>query len=186
MYSSTPISTVAELLCVSPHSCRSPAGSRPSSGWRWCVWGRPCWSRRWRLWGGARVALRSALRSDWTTRCSPRPAGCRCFLTDRTEERVSGRILVCRGWSVGGSAPCPLFCPSLPACLCKLYDFVGAFTLLFLSAHHCEEGGEGRHDDQRHCDGHGTNRPRPGGVDCRWKTNAHRVKRHIMQQWKQL
>lgn len=49
----------------------------------------------------------------------------------------------------------------------KSYLFTSAVTLLFLAAHDCEESGEGRHDDQRDCDGHGTDRPRPGGENCR-------------------
>lgn len=40
----------------------------------------------------------------------------------------------------------------------------GMDTLLFLSAHHGEERREGRDDDQRHSDGHGSDGSRPGRV----------------------
>lgn len=56
------------------------------------------------------------------------------------------------------------------------YRLVSAFTLLFLTTHHSKESSEGRHDDQRHCDGHGTDRPRPGGVDYRLKVNTLQMK----------
>lgn len=44
---------------------------------------------------------------------------------------------------------------------------ISALTLLFLPTHDSEESGEGGHDDQRDCDGHGTDRSRPGGVNWR-------------------
>ncbi len=80
---------VVWFFTVSPHSCRSPAGSRRSSGWRWCVWDSLCWSNRWRLWGVATAALCSTLHFDWMTHCSLRPAGCRCFLLDGTSSCVT-------------------------------------------------------------------------------------------------
>lgn len=74
------------FMIVSPHSSRSPAGRRRSSGWHWCVWDSLCSSSRWRLWGGATAAQWSVLRCDWTTRCSPHPADCRCFLKEGRED----------------------------------------------------------------------------------------------------
>lgn len=44
-------------------------------------------------------------------------------------------------------------------------------TLLLLATHDCEEGCKCWHDNQRHRDGHGTDRSRPGGVDWRMETN---------------
>lgn len=58
---------------------------------------------------------------------------------------------------------------------------ISAFTLLLLATHDGEEGGEGRQNDQRDCNGHGADRPRPGGVD--WNKHSRSVSRTLPGSW---
>lgn len=141
-------------VSASPHSSRSLAGSRQSSGWRCCVSGSLCWSSRWRPWGVATAVLGSKLHFDWTTHYFLHPAGCRCFLMEkRVQFQHRARV---PNETMTSSA-------------------IRVFTLLLLATHDSEESGKGWYNDQRDGNGHGTDGSRPGGLD--WNKHTRLKKR---------
>lgn len=72
----------------------------------------------------------------------------------------------------GPSAPSrPLLAPVLPTWIGGGTHHTN--TLLLLAAHHCEERGERRYDDQWHSDGHGSDGPSPRGMH--WEVSKGRL-----------
>lgn len=101
------------------------------------------------------------LRFDWTTRCFLHPAGCRCSLLN---ERVRRQVM-------DENTPAP-----------EQRSFaISALTLLLLATHDGEESGEGRYNDQRDRNGHGADRPRPGGVN--WNKHSRLMNRTVPGLW---